>query len=408
MIKNVLVVLIFSVCYQFIHVNYLYEYFDYMGYKNEGQYFLKTFIAILFILIPLLLASRIRGFLEIAYTFFYFLLYIPVIITFSNSYTELIELLPYFSIFLFSFLIIFIPSIYNNKKLLPLHNKTVNIKVLILLNILILLTLLFYFRNSLAIVNFESVYEHRSEVNINSSLISYFILWNTYLIGPLILIQGLLKNKKLLIFLGIISVISVYAMTSSKVSLFIPFSIIGVHWVLGKVKMFFSWCGMILAIFMLLMLSIAQKFFMLSAVILMRTFGVSGLLTYQYNEYFQSHPLTFLSHVNIVNYLTSWYPYKQSLGFVVSEFFGESYNANANFWATDGIASFGILGVLIVSLFLGLFFLFLKSIERESNYNILVLIIIPFCFMVLNVSLFTTIVSGGYLFFGFYYLFAVK
>ena len=46
----------------------------------------------------------------------------------------------------------------------------------------------------------------------------------------------------------------------------------------------------------------------------MRTFGMGGLLTDQYDEFFRDNPKVYYSHIGFVNYLSKMYPYSDTLG----------------------------------------------------------------------------------------------
>jgi hypothetical protein len=86
--KDIIYIIIYSLIYQFIHINFLYDVFWYSGYMNEGfsvVSFIQTFI---FICIPLVVKKNLENvfFLEILYTIFYLLLYFPIMITFLNHY----------------------------------------------------------------------------------------------------------------------------------------------------------------------------------------------------------------------------------------------------------------------------------------------------------------------------------
>lgn len=406
MLKNFLLVIIYACTYQFVHVQFLFAHFDYMGYKYNPSNPIIFVFTLGLILTPLVLIRKLSGFLRLCFALLYLLLYIPVQITTFNHYSDGFQTILYQALFLLSFSLIFLIPLQTKSVILPVNAKKPKTKILSITCILILLILLYSFRSSFSIVGFDDVYGHRSEAKISSSFVSYLILWNTYLIGPLVLIQGLIKKKKWLVLLGIISVVSVYGMTASKISLFIPLVVIAVHYLTRKGEFSFNKMTNAMSAVMIIGYFISKKFFMISAILLMRTFGVSGLLTYQYAVFFEDHPQTFFSHVNFINYLTEWYAYKRPLGFEVGSFFVErdDYNANANFWATDGFAGLGAGGVLLVSIFVGLFLKLLKLVERTENARVLSLLIVPFCFIILNVSFFTSILSGGFIFVALYYI----
>ncbi|MGZ3763980.1 MAG: hypothetical protein ACXVB0_00515 [Mucilaginibacter sp.] len=302
--------------------------------------------------------------------------------------------------FLGFYLLFFIPRHISIKRTyLKWYNFNTNIVLFI--TIALVLFLLSYFRSSFSIVSFEDVYSHRAAVKAETGFLSYFVLWNTYFFGPLTLIIGLLKSKKLYIIVGIIATVSAYGIAASKISLFIPMIILATYYLIKTGKSIFNFYGIGLISLIAIFLSVPKKFFILSAIVLMRTIGIGGLLTYQYNEFFKVNPKTYLSHVNVINAITKSYPYNDALGFVVSkQYVSMEVNANANFWATDGLAGFGLYGVIFISIVLGFLFVVIKSMESRStnNYRLLALVFVPFNVILLNVSLFTSFVSGGLVF----------
>jgi hypothetical protein len=70
-------------------------------------------------------------------------------------------------------------------------------------------------------------------------------------------------------------------------------------------------------------------------------------------------------------------------------------NANANFWATDGIASLGIFGVLLISIFFSFFLILLNALTELRKNNLHILVLIPFLISLTNTSLFSSFLTGG-------------
>ncbi|WP_131725841.1 oligosaccharide repeat unit polymerase [Flavobacterium sp. Root420] len=405
--KYIFPVMLFSLCYQYVHVNYLVENFDYMGYISNKFTFFDVFTTCIFLLLPLVVKPKKILFLDIAFSIFYFLLYIPIIITFLNSYENTLEIIYNQSFFVLGFILMFyIPKI----KFIGLYFqkiKPLKFRYLIYICLIFIALLLFQYRNSYKIVSFDDVYKQRSDSQQDSVFFGYLTLWITYFFGPLLLANGLIKKNIFVTIFGVLSVVFIYGIGGSKISLFIPFLIIGIFFIYNKGYSIFSFLSYSFTGIILFVLSISKDFLMISSVILMRTFGIAGLLTFQYNEFFKKNDLTYFSHVNIVNFFSRNYPYDKALGFVVSSYYGadSDVNSNANFLATDGLASFGLVGVLIVSVLLGLYFSFTKTQVKEGNKLIFGIMIVPFSFIVLNVGLFTSILSGGFLFLNIYYLF---
>lgn len=106
------------------------------------------------------------------------------------------------------------------------------------------------------------------------------------------------------------------------------------------------------------------------------------------------HPYTNFSHIGIINKLTNSYPYMDSLGRTVS--YGDG-NANANFMLMDGIASSGITGCFIMCFIFIIFKAMINSIGMKYDVGLcMIAFIFPFASMI-NVSFFTTLLTGGFL-----------
>jgi hypothetical protein len=132
-----------------------------------------------------------------------------------------------------------------------------------------------------------------------------------------------------------------------------------------------------------------------TSLIFMRTYGLAGALTGVYADFFSNHPLTYFSHVNLIAMFVP-YPYEQSVGEVVGfSMVGDKLDANANFWASDGITSLGSPGIIVMGLLVGGFLLALNSMVRARDLRLTCTAFIPFIIGLCNTSLFTTLFSGG-------------
>ncbi|HTE01136.1 MAG TPA: hypothetical protein VK668_17720 [Mucilaginibacter sp.] len=396
-----LIAIIYSIAYQFVHIYFLFHYFEYLGYKSFPFTYWDIAVTTVFILLPLRLLPKSGGFTEVFFSSIYFLLYVPILITFLNHYKTFDDRFTNQVFFFVGFYVLFlIPKyiIFGRHRKVNINAYNFNTSYVLYITIFVLVSLMIAFRNQFSIVSFENVYAHRAE-NKLEGVMSYILLWNTYFFGPLTMIIGLLKSKKLYIVIGILAIITTYGITASKISLFIPLAIIGTHYILKKRKSIFKFYGVGLTALIAIFLAVPKQFFVLAAIVLMRTIGIGGLLTYQYNEYFKKAPLTYMSHSAVINAITGNYPYKEPLGFVVSkQYVTMEVNANANFWATDGIAGFGQWGVIFISIILGFTLALLRPIQSRANYRLLALIFVPFNVILLNVSFLTSIMSGGLLF----------
>jgi len=129
--------------------------------------------------------------------------------------------------------------------------------------------------------------------------------------------------------------------------------------------------------------------------VLLRIYCITPLVLAQFYDFFFNFPYTFLSHVSGIDYFIS-YPYNYDLGVEVGLFhYGGGINVNGGLWASDGIAAFGVFGIIISSIFASVFFYIIDCLSEEVDSRLVVLMLgfLPFSF--LNTSLFTTILSSG-------------
>ncbi len=127
----------------------------------------------------------------------------------------------------------------------------------------------------------------------------------------------------------------------------------------------------------------------------MRTFAMPGLLVTQYYDFFASHSLTLGSHITGLN-LILHYPYDYDIPRTVGYYYnGVLVTSNANFWAQDGLAGFGLIGVVAVSFLVGGILWLLDSASRGLDRRFVLTANVGIILIFANVSVFTTLITGG-------------
>jgi hypothetical protein len=136
----------------------------------------------------------------------------------------------------------------------------------------------------------------------------------------------------------------------------------------------------------------------MKSILLVRVVGSGGWLFSKYFEYFPAGPLTYYSHIRPINALTGMYPFGDlSLGQVIGlEYSGTTQaNHNASFWASDGIAALGPVGILVVTPFVAALLYAMNRIMANLDARFVVLWMCGFFVALLNVPLSTALLSGG-------------
>lgn len=403
-VRKSLFILLYIFIYQFIHVNYLSVTWDYIGYKNYGLDFLQVVLTFFFSLLPIYFYTGINKISSYFSIIIYLLAYVPIIITLSYNNTKelgIAEVSSYQLILSLSMIIFF--SI-DKIKTIRWNRKRIKIP-LFWFHIIagsMTLYLLVFFAGNMRFVGLTDVYELRfANSDMSNSISGYFIMWCTYFIYPIYFCIGLISKKNIYLVIGILGHIIIYMIMGAKASLIMPIVITSFYYSITKSRRFTFLqivSGGLIILSMVLFLS-RDITFDISSIFLMRTLGMPGVLFSDYLAFFSKNPVTHYSHINIINAFTRQYPYgDSSLGQVIGNYNSTNANANANFWATDGVAADGLLGIVIITIIMFFFLLWINNLFYNKKSIFYVLVFTGTIFSLLNVSFFTTLFSGGLLF----------
>ena len=409
-LQRVIVAFLFSIFYLLGYVFFLNRFFDYAGFVlYDKNLFFITFSCIISIL-PIIFYRGFKSISSIISVFIYILVYIPTILTFALGLNTSIFHIVYIqllfcSIMCFLFLAdrFVLVRNFDNKKF-----AFISARIFLILTIISTIYLLYIYKGNLAFVSIKNVYEHRLANRIVGTDIvtRYLSLWLSSCFIPICLIYGLMNKKRFYFIVGTVTCIAMYMTTASKSVLLLPiilfglhalFSRFGVHQIYSSITILFS-----LSIIVLLLISPqpGSLIFYFSSLLMWRIIGCGGHLNLWYYDYFSNHPQTYYSHIGPINFFTKSYPYGNlDVGQVVGRFYWtEDMNANANFWATDGIAAYGLAGVIIISIVFFFIIVLLNTITKKFDKRFILLLFIPFIVKILNTSLFTAMWSGGGIF----------
>ena len=390
----------------YLYDSYLSVNFEYMGYSNKVFNIYNVLAVLLLSVIPLFWRLKKEECYKIFFTFYYIILYIPIIVAFGFLYESSVFLYRSFFIIVGFYISI---SIMNSSWKVPIIKRAriygTSLNLIWLIQLLMLLVLFYFFRSEIDFVQFDKVYEKRGEMKYNFRILGYFVLWTTYFTAPLLIIYGLKRKLKGYIFLGCFASIFIYGITAAKIVFFIPLLILLVNYLYNRKIDIFDSINLIFGFAIFAGVYFSNFLGLLGPVLLQRTFGNSGLLTYQYAEFFEKHSFTYYSHVSVIGNVIG-YPFNKELGFMVFDYFNNSdlsteSNSNASFIATDGYAAFGNLGVLIINFITGLYMKLSINQFSSSQKEIAGFMFVPFMFMLSNVSFFTCVISGGWIFLNF-------
>jgi hypothetical protein len=393
--------------FYYSYIDFLNRYFDYAGFEYYEKNIFELIFALTITFIPCIFykEGKISSFISI---FIYTLLYIPIIFCFTFI-PKIIDVRNYgmqISFFLGMVSFFKIGNIKTDSSI-SLKNALFSPKVILIVSLALSVITAVIFRDNLKFVSFEDVYDLRessNKVSGGSALLGYMNVWMMNFFMPACLSYGIVFKKKLYSLAGIIIAVVLYTATGAKIAILFPLVYLFFDFLYRKdlIKNFYSLLVysisgiVVVSLILLYVFPENTSVFMLNSVLLSRTIGNGGLLTYWYDVFFENHQNTFYSHINVINAVTGLYPYDRELGLVVGgAFWDEKMNANANFWATDGIAGAGLIGVIIINIILSLILYLLNIVSANYNKLFVILLFLPFISMFLNTSTFTALLSGG-------------
>jgi hypothetical protein len=270
--------------------------------------------------------------------------------------------------------------------------------------------LLVAFRHNLHFSSLNEVYASRFQASAilrESVALTYVSSVLSNVMNPLLLVYGLSVGRYPLAVLGVCGQVLVYSTAAMKSVLLSPLLIVVFYYSLKHdrggwaPKVALTCAGTFVMLTSLVIGARPGFLFNLASSTLMRSFALPGLAIAQYQYFFEHFPHTHLGHVHGVNLLLGD-PYQMPLGLEIGNFYtdvvgGRIQDANANFFAFDGIAGFGLPGIPMIGLVCAAMFWALDCLARRDPIAISASALTMCTVSLANISLFSAFLGGGFM-----------
>jgi hypothetical protein len=267
--------------------------------------------------------------------------------------------------------------------------------------------ILIAFHGQMRLVTLDYIYEVRSQAKaiLASSLVGYVLLPMAMLLNPILMARGILRRSWLQYSVGAAGQVLILACTGLKSVPASVLAVLGTILLARYARRYFAitlagFTAVCFVVFALLAYAYSGQSLTVDAIlfsVVERTFGAPGMLSAQYQQFFSTHPLTYMSHVKGFNLLIQ-YPYQYQLGYEIGNFYvqqGVLLNQNAHMWVTDGFAAFGLPGMPLISCFATAVFWVVDWVSQHHD-TVFVTAVLPFmAFQLTNMGIFTMLGSGG-------------
>ncbi len=417
-VVNVGLAVCFVAVYYLGYVLFLHPWFGYFGFALYPRSNAFLMLTVLVAVSPIVLYQDFRALSSAIAVFIYLILYVPIVLTFGLASSRPVgDIVIVQLVFMACMCVLFLTDRVIIRSPLKLDTELDLIPMVLVATVISTLYLLFVYRGHLRLVSFgEAVYAQRAATaDVGGGLVTrYLSAWLATALTPLCLAHGLFTRNWKYFGAGSAACVVIYMAVAAKVMIILPFVYVALYLLFsgGRLRKVYPISIVSLLAFILVMLAITGAdvggiIFLVSSILLSRTVGNGGLVTLAYYDFFTFHPQTDYSHINLVRMLFGSYPYgTDGLGQVVGQYYWSAdMNANANFWATDGLAALGLLGVPVVTVVCALLFVAINSFTRAYDQLFVLLCFVPFVQYLLNTSLFTSLWSGGAIFLLLFFMF---
>jgi hypothetical protein len=122
---------------------------------------------------------------------------------------------------------------------------------------------------------------------------------------------------------------------------------------------------------------------------------MQALILGQYYNFFYDHPFTLWSHITgISSFITN--PYTMDVPRTLGAYFYVTgVGVNGGMWASDGIAALGLPGVIVISMIAAVLMWLFDSVAARHDVRFVTLALGFIGISFTNISIATTLVSGG-------------
>lgn len=345
----------------------------------------------------------------------YFLVFVPaVVIALGNRLkTDFQDIWLLFSLLL-SVFVISLPSKFNYINSFE-KEKNIIRKDFILMSLICWLlmgfALIFKYHDIMQFSGLDEIYQQREKTADANVIWGYTQVYFPYFFSSILLAAGFSERNILLKAIGCSGFIIVYMITAERSIFLFPFLIFIFFKIscnkerfIGLIKIFLIG-SFLFNCFVALFSDDLEIVGKLGFYYLIRVLAIPGQFISDYYNYFSENGYTYWSHVRGISFIVDPPEYLAhddlwpKMGWIIGKYVhGLNTNSNASFWATDGVAAAGCVGIVVISVILALYLAVLDRLTKRWPAEFIFPAIFPLAFVISNGSLLTTLLSyGGFL-----------
>lgn len=277
---------------------------------------------------------------------------------------------------------------------------------------ILMILLIYRFGSIMSFSDLDELYDQRAAGAATNLLEGYAQTYLQYVFSTGLLAIGLYYRNVLTIITAILGSMISFMITAEKAGIMYPIFITALYYILSSRVNFFRSINFIILVFSTtiffstILFPISSIADFIAWYFGMRTILFPGTFILYYSDFFSSVSFTYFSHLRgfalIVpapgEFVSD--PRWPSLGLIVGEELIKikNMNANANFIASDGVASMGYIGIVISFALYGGFLRLVDAVCRDIDLRLSLCILLSLFLTLTNGSLLTALTSFGGIF----------
>jgi hypothetical protein len=283
------------------------------------------------------------------------------------------------------------------------------VKIVSYLAIFITIYMFIVHRNDLQLTTFDRIYQQRESFGLTSGVFeAYLIPFALNILAPFLMITAIINKNYFNFLLSNLVIIIMYAATAQKSTILLPIFIIGTYIISRNGK--FVYIIVLPIIFIIITASFiaaASQYSYLPillqwfiSVVFIRTLLLPGVIVGEYGSFSLHYENTYFSH-SLLGRMFHNYPYGDySIGQIVGLYMFPDqgmapFELNGSFISTDGLAALSIPGIPVAFFLTGLALHVIEKFVGKTDVRLIIPASIPFLLTLTNVSVLTTMLTGG-------------
>ncbi|MDF2733470.1 MAG: group 1 glycosyl transferase [Chloroflexota bacterium] len=240
--------------------------------------------------------------------------------------------------------------------------------------------------------------DYRDELAEAGRLAGYAVWWTGGVVAPLLLAYGVWSRRPAFIVGGVLALSFVYATTAFRSMLFLLPLVVAVLVLVGRQRdrfgVWFAWATTFLVVGTAIVAALGWIF--PASMLVRRAIAVPGQILAYYYEFFSREPPYLLSH-SVLEGLTPQPFVETPPALIGLRYFEDPFvNANGNLWA-DGIANFGLAGIVVASVVLAVVLIGLDAVSVAKPPLITITVVAVGVWGLTNSGALTTLLTHGLL-----------